>query len=72
MAVPSDVIDDSYVAGGVVSMDALANNPARVIDAERCEKENTFIVSRDDSRAAAAVDDASLVASCVDRADSNI
>ena len=63
----TDVVNDPNIARCVLRIDALANDPARIIDTECCEKETSVRCRlRDDRRAAAAVDHAALVASGVD------
>ena len=65
----TNIVNDPHVSGGITRVDALTHDPARVIDAECCEKETSVCCRlRDDRRAATAIDHAALIASGVDRA----
>jgi hypothetical protein len=68
----TDVIDDPYVARGILWIDPLPHDAAGIVDAECCDKVTSIRRRlRDDCRAATAINHPALQTSAVDRADRN-
>lgn len=64
------VVNDPHISGRIVRIDALSHDPARIINAERRDKEAPVRRRlRDDRRTGAIVDHRLLKASAIDRAD---
>ena len=62
-----NIINNPHVTRCILRIDALADNPTRVIDTERREKETSVRCRlRDDRRAASAIDHAALITPGVD------